>query len=159
MKRLAMTVGIWFLVAAVSLPAFAWGFGHGHGRGMGPQDGGAYAGLTDEQKKQLTDLDTKFRNDTSALRGQLWSRQGEMSALMDSSNPDPEKAKALQKEIGELQAKMGMERLKRDLEAKKIAPDLGMGRGMGRGPCMGAGMGQGMGPGAQGMGMMGKCWN
>ena len=93
---------------------------------------------------------------------------------MNTSNPDAEKARALQKEISDLMGKMAQERITFQLEARKINPDLrfngGFGGGFGHhmkrfgkggrdfGYHMG-GYGPGMGPGkyAEGYGP-GSCW-
>jgi zinc resistance-associated protein len=80
--------------------------------------------------------------------------------LMNTSNPDLEKAKALQKEISDLRGKMGQERIKQFAEERKINPDARFGMGWGRGGMkggggMGMGCGRGMGRGPGG----GPCWN
>jgi hypothetical protein len=48
----------------------------------------------------------------------------ELNILLDSADPDPEKAKTLQKGISELRAKMDEKRLSYTLEARKILPEL-----------------------------------
>ncbi|MGE5839787.1 MAG: hypothetical protein ACM34H_07610, partial [Deltaproteobacteria bacterium] len=86
------------------------------------------------------------------------AKRSELQILMNTSNPDLEKAKALQKEVSDLKGKMGQERINLFAEEKKINPDARFGMGWGRGgmkgggPC-GGGMGMGRGMGA------GPCWN
>jgi zinc resistance-associated protein len=138
-------------------PGSCWGDGRGYGNpGYGnPAYGNpGYGNLTDEQEKQLDELNHKFFDETASLRNDIWQKTNELNALLDSPNPDVEKSKSLQKELSDLRAKMADKRLSYDLEARKIAPDTrygqrggyGYGRPMGWGPRMG-----GYGPGA--------CWN
>ncbi|MCU0594353.1 MAG: periplasmic heavy metal sensor [Desulfobacterota bacterium] len=174
MKRALTVVGIMVLVAAVAIPVMAQGPGAGRGRmmqGYGPGDpancpryGAWNDNLTAEQKTQLDKLHQKFFDDTAAVRSQMAAKQSELGILMNTSNPDLEKAKGLQKEINDLRGKMGQERIKLFAEEKKINPDARFGMGWGRGgmkgggPCGGgAGMGYGRGMG-RGFGG-GPCWN
>jgi zinc resistance-associated protein len=92
------------------------------------------------------------------------AKRSELNILMNTSNPDLEKAKALQKEISDLKGKMGQERIKLFAEERKINPDARFGKGWGRGgikgggPCgggLGMGYGRGMGRSFGG----GPCWN
>jgi zinc resistance-associated protein len=130
-------------------PGACWNYGRGYGNpGYGNR---AYGNLTDEQEKQLDELNQKFFNETASLRNDIWKKTNELNVLMDSPNPDVEKVKALQKELSDLRANMAEKRLSYDLEARKIAPDTryarpwgyGYGHMMGWGPHM-----RGYGPGA-----------
>lgn len=183
MKRLLTLGGVAVLIAALAMPAFARGPGWGGrggnwggGPGNCPNYPGAQTNLTDEQQKQLTDLGRKFYDSTAQLRSQMWAKRGEFQALMSASNPDPEKARALQKDLSDLRAKLAQERLAYSLEERKINPDAryqgGFGQGQGRGMGWGRGMGQGgcgasgggYGPGGGGYGPGGGCgrggrWN
>ena len=172
MKKTLTIIGIMVLVAAIALPVMAQGPGQGRGRmmqGYGPGDpancpryGAWDEKLTDEQRTQLEKLHQKFFDETAAVRSQMVSKQSELNILMNTSNPDLEKAKALQKEISDLKGKMGQERIKLFAEERKINPDARFGMGWGRGgmkgggPC-GGGMGHGRGMG-RGFGG-GPCWN
>lgn len=155
MKRLATTLGVLLVAAAVAAPVMAWGPGWGRdGRMMG---GGGYGpgycwdrdrastDLTPDQKAKLDELEDKFSSETRELRSQLWSKQEELEDVMEASTPDVERAKALQKEITDLRAKLSDKRLDYELEARKIAPEAGTkyGRGYGRGM---RGFGPGRGP-------------
>jgi zinc resistance-associated protein len=172
MKRALTVIGILVLVAAIAIPVMAQGPGYSRGRhmqGYGPGDPvschryGAWDDeLTDEQRTQLDTLHQKFFDETAALRSQMAAKHSELSILMNTSNPDLEKAKALQKEISDLRGKMGQERIKLFAEERKINPDARFGMGWGRegtkggGPCGGGkGYGRGMG---RGFGS-GPCWN
>ena len=158
MKRIVTIAGIVLLVAAIAVPAFShgrgWGkrhynMGYGHG---GPgycwQQGSGYENLTEEQRGQLDKLRQKFRDENAQLRDKIRSKSAELNALLSSSNPDPEKATALQKEVSDLRAQMAQNRLSLQLEARKIAPEARFGTGYGRsyGPHM-RGYGPGMGYG------------
>ncbi|MBW1886825.1 MAG: Spy/CpxP family protein refolding chaperone [Deltaproteobacteria bacterium] len=183
MKRLAMILGIVVLAGAIAIPVLARGPGWGKGgqrmgRGGDPgsssQYGRGYDNLTEEQRTQLDKLHQKFYDETAQLRTEIWAKRGELRILMNTSNPDVEKAKALQKEISDLMGKMAQEKIAFQLEARKINPGLpfggGFGKGYGRhmkryGPGMGyghhrGGYGPGMGPGQYPGGHgPGYCWN
>jgi zinc resistance-associated protein len=171
MKRALTVIGIVVLVAATAIPVLAQGPGAGRGRmmqGYGPGEPGAGPRwawddkLTDEQRTQLDKLHQKFFDETAAVRSQLAAKHSELTILMNTSNPDFEKAKALQKELTDLKGKMGQERIKMFAEERKINPDARFGTGLGRGGMKGGGLfgggmayGRGMG---RGMGA-GPCWN
>jgi zinc resistance-associated protein len=160
MKKIATLTAMIVLVVALAVPALAQGPGWGRGRyvqagpGYCPYYGGAYGGswtnLTEEQRQQLNQLYQKFFDQTAQLRSQLWAKQSELNALLNTSNPDPGKAKALQKEISDLRAKISQERINLTLEARKISPEAGYGSGWGYGRGFGpmhGGFGPGMGYG------------
>ena len=157
MKRLISVIGIMFLVGGVALPAMAHSPGSGRGGHMmgswqgGAQDcpgyGGTTGSLTKEQQTELERLHQKFFDETSTAKNELWNKRGELNILLNTSNPDTEKAKALQKEISDLKSKLAQKRLDFKLERKKIAPDQRYGRGYG---------GRGMGYGSHMMGGSGR---
>lgn len=173
MKRLAIVLGSVMLVAAVAYPVLAWGPGWVRGHhmmgysGAGPgyawQSGRGYGNLTEEQRTQLDMLYRKFFDETATLRNEIWTKSGELNALLNSSNPDREKVKSLQKELSDLEAKIAQRRLDLALDARKMVPEGGFAPGWG----MGYGMmrpGWGMGPGMMGPGFgrgfgPGPCWN
>jgi len=159
MTRIIRILGIALLVGALAVPVFVWadGWGRGHHM-MGPwgsdpesswQYERGYRNLTEEQRTQLEQLDRKFYDETANLRNEIWTKSAELNTLLDSSNPDSEKVRALQKELSNLQAKLDEKRLNYELEARKIRPEPRFGRGYGRGNYghhMG-GFGRGMGYG------------
>jgi Spy/CpxP family protein refolding chaperone len=176
MKKIATVTGIMVLAVALAVPALAqdpgWGRGpsaQGGGPGYCAYYGGAYdrprSNLTEEQRQQLDQVYEKYFGQTAQFRSQLWAKQSELNVLLNTSKPDAEKAKALQKEISDLQAKMSQERINLALEARKISPEAGYGRGWGYGR-----YGRGVGPmwGGYGPGMRygmyrggygpGSCW-
>ena len=132
MTRFLAIFGSVALVAAVAVPLFAhnpgWGTGHhmrgywGGGPGCCGRDGRGYDNLTEEQRSQLDTLQQKFYDATAQLKDQIWSKSAELNALLSTPNPDPEKAKALQKEISELRAKLAQEGINFEIETRKIAP-------------------------------------
>jgi len=180
MKKLLTLLGIVALVGAIAVPVLAHGPGWGGGRhmGWGPGPGYGYCGdygpgsgnLTDEQRTQLDTLNKKFFDETAQLRNEIWTKSRELNALLNSPNPDGEKARALQKEISDLRAKMAEKRLDFEIEERKVAPDTrygqGYGQGYGRGwghhmggygPGWGYGHHMGYGPHMGGYGP-GTCW-
>jgi Spy/CpxP family protein refolding chaperone len=162
MKKILTVIGILGIAAVIAAPVMAQGPGWGRGGRMAGYSGGdpgsrwdngaGYGNLTEEQRTQLDNLYKKFYDSTADTRNQLWAKTGELNALLNSTNPDPEKAKALQKDINDLRAKMAQDRLALDLEVQKINPGAregGWGPGRGYGPGM---MGYGYGPGMMGYG-------
>jgi Spy/CpxP family protein refolding chaperone len=153
MKGFGIALGLALLYAAVAVPAFAYGppacgwggvYGPGYYQGYGP----GYSNLTPDQMNKLDQLNQKFYNETTGLQNELWSKSDQLDALLNSSHPDPQKVKALQKEIGELRARLAEKRAQYNSEAQTIAPGAGYAWGYGRGyygPWMGNGPGY--------------CWN
>ena len=103
MKRLATIIGILVLVGAVAVPVMAWGPGWGRGHHMmgywGDNPGygrGDYGNLTSDQKSSLDALDRKFSEETRGLQDQIRTKTRDLDSVLNSSNPDLDKAKALQ---------------------------------------------------------------
>lgn len=159
MKKLTTIIGILVLAGAVAVPVMAWGphWGGGHHMmgysGSGPEYGReTYGNLTSEQQGKLDALDRKFYDETRELRNQIWDKSSELDSALNSPAPDLDKAKALQKEISELRARLDEKRLTYELEARKIVPDQRLGNG--------GWYGHHMGPYGHGMGYgRGYCWN
>jgi zinc resistance-associated protein len=132
MKKLLTILGILVLVGVLAAPVLAhrWGWGgRAGGPGYGMQGSGPYANLTESQQAELDKVEQKFFNDTAKLRDEIWAKSAELNTLLNSTDPDPKKAQTLQKEISNLKAKMGEQRVNFELEARKIAPNSGYGRG------------------------------
>lgn len=162
MKKITTIIGILLLVGAIALPVMAWGPGWGRGHhmmgtwGSGPEYGrGDYGNLTSDQKGRLDAVERKFYDETRDLQDQVWTKSGELDSVLNSSNPDLDKAKALQKEISDLRAKLDEKTLTYEIEARKILPDQRLGSGYGRG------YGYHMGPYVHmtDYGQGGSCWN
>jgi len=189
MKKTLAVAGIILLVAAIAVPVLAHGPNWGRGRhtqgywqggpGACPLYGQGYANLTEEQRAELGTLQQKFYEDTAPLRSEMRGKRAELNTLLNTPNPDAEKAKALQQEISDLKAKMAQARLDFQLETRKVDPNsrfgMGPGRGWGygkgpwpRGEGYGSGPGYGPGPGYHGRHMQGygpgmgygpgSCW-
>jgi hypothetical protein len=138
-----------------------------------------YGTITPEQRTQLDQLDRQFYDETADLRKDLWNKSFELNTILNGTDPDIEKVKALNKEINDLRGKLNEKSLNHQLEARKVTPDSQLGGGYGRsyGYHMG-GSGAGMmsrgmmsrgtmGPGMMGYGRMGSgpmgygprnCW-
>ena len=162
MKRLIALLGILVLVGAIALPVLAHGpsrgrghMGQGGGQGYGPcGDYGPGAGnLTEEQRTQLDTLNKKFHDETAQLRNEMWTKSRELSTILNSANPDADKARALQKEITGLRSQLAEKRLDFELEERKVAPDARYGSGYGKSYGKGYGRGYGHHKGGHGPGM------
>ncbi len=143
MKKLTSVLGITMLVATLSVPVFAWAHGWGRGQynmgyrgdcpGYETEYGKGYGNLTEDQHEKLDKLNRKFYEENDQIRNKIWTKSEELNTLLNSSNPDAEKAKALQKEISELRSKLDQARINFKLEAGKINPDTRFGEKYGRG--------------------------
>lgn len=142
MKKLTSILGITMLVAALSVPVFAWAHGWEKGHhnrgwrgcpGYGAEYDRGYGNLTEKQREQIDNLNRKFSEEAAQIRNKIWRKSEELTTLLNASNPDAEKAKALQKEISELKSKFAQARITFELESRKINPDTRSERGYGRG--------------------------
>ncbi len=128
------------LVLAVGLVGFVWAEapkGAPKGAHKGMMRHGAM-NLTPEQAGKLFDLKEKFRNDTAALRKQLFVGRAEMAALWHTENPDEKAIVAKVKELSDLRGQLMEKRVLFHLEMRKIAPSfmhmwMGGDHGMGHG--------------------------
>ncbi len=163
MKKFAIGIGVLLLVGLIAYPVFAAnckfnkgpgmmnrGSGNGARCGAGPQNWNN--DLTKEQIQQIDALHKKFQDQTQQTHAELRAKQAELFAVISAVKPDPNKALAVQKEISDLQAKLAQERVKFQLELRKIDPNAGFGRmgkmdgRQGRMGMMGNRMGQCSGP-------------
>ncbi len=145
MRRLFAILGGLALVAVLAMPLFAhnpgWGRGHhmmgywGDDPGCCGRYGRGYGKLTEEQRSQLDTLHQEFHDVTARLGNEIEAKQAELNTLLTVPNPDAENAKALQKEISELRAKLAQERITFEFEVRKLAPKGSYGRGYGRNCC------------------------
>jgi Spy/CpxP family protein refolding chaperone len=162
MKKLVITLAIGLLITSLAIPVFARGRGWGMGGHMGGFWGGGggpgscgqvdrgYGYQNPEERNPQDQRDEAFYRDTSEIRNQIRSKSAELDTLLNGPNPDLERARSLQKEINELQAKMDEKRLNYELEERKRNPEArsGRGYGWGYGPQMrGFGSRGGYGPG------------
>jgi len=160
MKISAVIITIFFLTVAFAVPTVVaqetgWGMGRRmmNNRMMNNQGVRDKDNLTTEQREQLEKAHKAFIDGTTDLRNNLRTKNAELTNLLSSAEPDANKAKALQKEISDLQANLAQKRLELRLEVLKINPDARYGHWQGRrnmmgfGPRMGFGRGMGFGPG------------
>ena len=168
MRKLGMTLAIAVLISSLAIPVFA------RGRGMGGHMGGFQGGgpgscgqydreygyQNPGQRNRQDQRDDAFYRDTAEIRSQIRTKSAELDTLLNSPKPDLEKARSLQKEISELQAKMDEKTLNYELEERKRNPDARSGRGYdwGYGPYM-RGFGPGMNYGPMGDYGPGMGWN
>ena len=134
MKRLFLLIGSVLLVSALAVPLLAHGPGFTRGPHMiGPwgsdsgywgQYEGGYGNLTEEQRTKLQELERKFYNETAPLRNEIMTMSDELNNMLNRADPDPEKAKTLQKSLSELRAKMDEKRLAYTLETRTIIPEF-----------------------------------
>ncbi|MBN1847789.1 MAG: Spy/CpxP family protein refolding chaperone [Deltaproteobacteria bacterium] len=164
MKRLLGISAIVLLVGAIAVPLMAYGPGGARGGYMmygrdgndyaGSYNRGNYANLTTEQREQLDALDKKYYDETNQLRKDLWDKRTELDKVLNTTDPDMDKAKVIQNEISDIQAKLAEKRLEYQVEAQKINPNARYGSAYGRG-MMDYGPRDGMKGGYYGPG---ACW-
>jgi Spy/CpxP family protein refolding chaperone len=175
MKRLWILIGIIFLIAAIAYPVF----GHGPGWGRGHNMTGSWGGgpgycrqydkgdtsLTPEQQTTLDQLTQKFSKKTASLRNEIWAKSDELNTVLNTPDPDTEKAKALQREISDLRSQLAEHQLAFEIEERKINPAFRSGGGYGKGygrHMKGYGPGKGYGRHMRGYSPSygpGSCWN
>ncbi|NIS63458.1 MAG: periplasmic heavy metal sensor [Proteobacteria bacterium] len=157
-------IGIALAVVLVGSWAFAhgtWGGrGYGH-RGYGHGD--PYSNLSSEQREKLQAQEEKFYQDTAQLRKELYQKRLELQGLWMDPKADPEKIKAKQSEVFELQRRIQDKALEHKLATRELLPEgevghgpMGWGHGMGFGPHHGGGPMGGHGA-MRGYGR-GPCW-
>ncbi len=137
-----ITLAIGLLITSLAIPVFARGRGMG-GHHMGGFWGGGpgscgqydrgYESPNPEERTRPDQRDEAFYRDTSEIRNQIRTKSAELDNLLNDPNPDLEKARSLQKEISELQARMDEKRLNHELEERKRNPEDRSGRGYGWG--------------------------
>ena len=162
MKRIATVLGVTVLIAALAVPALARGRGWGR-TGSGWGDSGTcgrydrgYGNTNRAPYGKANPSDQKFLDKTADLRNQIRSKSYELNTLLNSTEPDIEKARSLQGEISELRAQMDEKQLEYNIETRKNDPDASYGKGYGMGYGRGSG-GMGYGQGMMGGGhMMGR---
>jgi len=99
--------------------------------------------LTGEQRDKISKLHQMFREENADTLKQLMTKQFDLRTILDSTKPDAEKAKAVQKDISDLKAKLAQKRIDLYFEVRKINPDAKFGSKEGKGHGMGGMMGHG----------------
>jgi hypothetical protein len=165
-KNTLTVIGIVLAIVLVG----GWVFAHGPGgkRGYGHREygyGDPYSNLTSEQREKLQAQEEKFYQDTAQLRKELYQKRLELQGLWIDPKADPEKIKAKQREVFELQSRIQEKALEHKLATRELLPEEGIGQGpwghgygMGSGPHHGRGHMGGHGPGAMRGYGRGPCW-
>ena len=140
MKKSIIIISSLLMVSLVAGSVFAQGQGKSQKMGAGyNQDCRGYGGqgisndLSKEQRYQLSALRQTFIDETYEVRAAKFQKRQEMRMLMETSEPDRAKLGKLSKEITDLQKQLRDKQIDFRLVAKKISPELGMGRGFGQG--------------------------
>ncbi|MGE4291272.1 MAG: Spy/CpxP family protein refolding chaperone [Desulfovibrio sp.] len=145
-------------VLAFSAMAFAgrgWHHGYGMGGGYGMMGYGPGMQVAPEQQEAFDKIFDKHQDKMEKLRNEMWAKNLELNALVESGKAEKSDIRSLVGEITKLREKMQAERESffSELEAAGIEPQFGNAMGPGRGYGMmngGQGMmgnGQGYGPG------------
>ena len=130
MKRLSILLGSMLIISVLAMPLSAHGPAHTKGPHIKGHWGAysvcwaehekRYESVTEEQWNKLRDLDKKFYQETEPLRNEIMNLSHELYALLTGDDPEPEKAKAIQRNLSELRAQMDEKRLAHALEARTI---------------------------------------
>ncbi|MCU0576042.1 MAG: periplasmic heavy metal sensor [Desulfobacterota bacterium] len=152
MKRYGLALAMVAIMLAAALPVMAFGPRCGQGPDGPRFEKGQPAGgcpfydyqssnLTDDQKAQLKKLDDEFYKKTSPIRDEMRQGKREMNTLLSSDKPDEAKIWATHKRVSSLKDQLEQERIRHQLNVKKVVPDAkfgpgkGMSRGWGQRPC------------------------
>ena len=127
MKKVATTVGIMALIAALAVPVYAHGRGGNKGGGawFGPEGRQAYCvqtmpNLTAEQSATFTELRNERDQKALPIRNEMIAKRAELRNLWLESNPDEAAIKAKQQEINDLRVKLQDTMTEYRLEVGKI---------------------------------------
>lgn len=163
MKTIFAVLGVILLIGVFAYPALSNGTGWGRWNHMWDfRDGDyrhghmydrGYGNLNDSERNRMEELDRKYYTETEEIRNQIMSKSEELDALLESGTSDPERIKAVQRELSGLRSDLDQKGLEYEMEARKIVPENRLGRGYDRGyhrGYWGRGTGMGYGPGA--------CW-
>jgi len=169
MKTAKRTISAIAVILAIVLVG-GWAFAHGpwgkRGYGYPGCDYGYYSNLSPEQREKLQAQNEKFYQDTTGLRRELYQKRLELEELWVDPKADPEKIKAKQREMFELQNQLREKALDHRMALRDLVPEeqfgrqpWGYGHGMGYGHHRGWGhMGRGPGFSARGGYGGGPCW-
>ncbi|MBN2417827.1 MAG: periplasmic heavy metal sensor [Deltaproteobacteria bacterium] len=137
MKNINKITGITLLLLSLAIPAFAWGPGMGPGFGHGQywNYDNYYNRLSRDEIDKLDELRATLEDKTKEAGNEIIKKQIDLNAELEKDSPDIKKAKAIQNEINDLEAKIDEAHLEFIVDAKKINPDIPFGPGsrMGRG--------------------------
>ena len=133
MKQLIALFGSIVFLSVFSVPLLAHGPAHMRGphlrghwgayQGCVAKHERQYKNISEEQRKKLVELDQQFFTETEQLRNEIMDVSHELHSLLGKADPEPEKAKTLQKRLSELRAMMDAKRLAYTLKSRKILPE------------------------------------
>ncbi len=81
--------------------------------------------LSEEQIKAMNEQRKAFFDATEDLRQGLYEKEAELMSVLAKKEPDADKARAVQKEISDLESQMHQKRLDQIIKMKKINPYYG----------------------------------
>jgi zinc resistance-associated protein len=140
MKKTLTILGSVVLVMAFTYPVFSQDSGQvgDHhmsgdygGSGANMQNSGMNSSLNQEQRVRMDRLNRNFTDETASIRTQIRERSTELNRLLNTSDPNFGKARALQTEISELRATLDQKQLNYELESRRLAPSANYGQGYG----------------------------
>ena len=140
-KNMLAAIGI--IVAIVLVGGWAFAHGPWGARGYGYSGcgyGSPSSNLSPEQREKLEAQEQKFYQDTAELRRELRQKRLELQGIWIDPKADPEKIKAKQREVFELQHRIQEKALEHQLTIRELLPEQGIGQGP-RGPGYGMGYG------------------
>jgi hypothetical protein len=136
MKRFALLLTIMIAAAALAVPAYAMGGGMSGGMGGSGMMGSIGSGLFDwfqkwrngsqytdqagQDRKDMEALNRQHNEDSAYLQYQIRMKEKQLDALLDSSDPDIQEARALRKGIRELREEAEQEQHNYEVEAGKM---------------------------------------
>jgi hypothetical protein len=169
MKGLSLILGIMMLTTVFAVPVYAMGGGMGGGMagsmgggmtdnfGSGLLDwfqewrnGDRYTNQRPQEGQQTDELDQQHYEDSTYLKYQIEMKEKELDALLNSKDPDIEKARTLNRDIRALRAEADREERNYELQAGRMNPGYQSGGRNGW-----ASYGSSVGRGSRGMGNAG----
>ena len=147
MKKTIVVLGLVALMFLGVAYAYAQGpgFGPGHRPGWGQEK---WSSLTPEQQTKFQELRQKFNDETTQLRGAIFTKRLELQSLWTNPKADPKAILDKEKELGTLREQLREKAVRFKLEARNVltpeqlaqfGPGWGMGSGSDRGHRMGHG--------------------
>jgi zinc resistance-associated protein len=140
MKKALTILGSVALVMALTYPVFSQDSGQAGDHHMSGDYGGSgenihnnemNSSLNQEQRTRMDNLHRKFVDETAGLKKQIQEKSTELNRLLNTSDPNFGKARALQTEISELRATLDQKQLNYELESRRLAPSANYGQGYG----------------------------
>lgn len=138
-SRAVMVVAILAIVGFGTYAYAGWGMGydhHGprwhHGDGDEPGYGNMMGDLSDDDIAALEKEREVFFKAIENLRQDIYAKRLALRSELAKKDPDVKKAKDLQKEISDIEAKIDQERVDHMIKMRKINPNAGRGYGSGQ---------------------------